>query len=46
MGGDYGRLLGVEVSVDGPVLALLEGANLALALDDKAQGDRLDAAGG
>ena len=38
-----GRLGGGELGVDGPVFLLLEGFDLALALDDQAQGDRLDA---
>ena len=38
------RLFGIELDIDGPVLALDKGADLALAIDDESQGDGLYAA--
>src|SRR5205814_2277314 len=43
---EFGRLGAGERGVDGPVLLLLECANLFLALDDEAQCHGLHAAGG
>ncbi len=41
-----GRFGGVEAGVEGPVFLFLELLDLALALDDEAEGDGLDASGG
>ena len=43
--GQHRRLLGVELDIDGPVLALDKGADLALAVDNQAQSHGLNAPG-
>ena len=43
--GQRGRLLRSQAGVDGPVFALLEGADFAFALHDHAHGHGLDTAG-